>query len=107
MSNVPSATSTDARTAWVAMARAGVPNRGCTAAAPAGNRPSWAMAKYNRGASICIAPRLPSTHTITTSATAVPPPGPKMASPTCATKAWPSMISPIGITYMNEIVAAV
>ena len=34
------------------------------------------MAKYNRGASICIAPRLPSTHTMTMSATAAPPPGP-------------------------------
>ena len=33
------------------------------------------MAKYSRGASICIAPRLPSTHTITTSATAAPAAG--------------------------------
>ena len=68
MSNVPSATSTDASTACVAIARAGVPNRGCTAAAAAGNTPSWAMAKYSRGAIICIAPRLPSTQTMTIAA---------------------------------------
>src|SRR3954451_6539272 len=103
-SNVPSATRTHATNAWAAIALVGVPNRGCTAAAAAGNTPSRAMAKYARGASIITTARLPRMHASTTSVTAIAPDGPSSAVPTCDTKASPALTWSIGTTYMNASV---
>ena len=82
---MPSTTSTDDTKPRIATASAGVPNRGLIRATAGKKSPSWAIAKYTRGADMISAAMLPSTHTITIAASTTPPAGPKRTSPAWAT----------------------